>query len=79
MNKINLIDFKDKYFNNFKKFATLKGPIPSILVVFLHHKACDTWNWFSLYNHMGCIFFLVKFGNAFAYFVVLCLLARWRY
>ena len=28
---------------------------------------------------MGWTFFWVKFGNAFAYFVVLCLLARWRY
>ena len=27
---------------------------------------------------MGCRL-LVKFGNAFAYFVVLCSLARWRY
>ena len=28
---------------------------------------------------MGCTLFWVKFGHAFAYFVVLCLLARWRY
>ena len=28
---------------------------------------------------MGCTLFWVKFGNAFAYFVVSCLLARWRY
>ena len=28
---------------------------------------------------MGCTFFWVKFGNAFAYFVISCLLARWRY
>ena len=28
---------------------------------------------------MGCTFFWVKIGNAFAYFVVSCLLARWRY
>ena len=27
---------------------------------------------------MGCSFFWVKFGNAFAYIVVSCLLARWR-
>ena len=28
---------------------------------------------------MGFMFFWVKNGNAFAYFVVSCLLARWRY
>ena len=28
---------------------------------------------------MGCTLFWVKFGNAFAYFVVSCLLARWQY
>ena len=28
---------------------------------------------------MGCTFFSVKFGRAFAYFVVSCLLARWPY
>ena len=28
---------------------------------------------------MGCMFFWVKIGNAFAYFVVSCSLARWRY
>ena len=28
---------------------------------------------------MVCTLFWAKFGNAFAYFVVLCLLARWRY
>ena len=28
---------------------------------------------------MGCMFFWVKFGNAFAYFVVSCPVARWRY
>ena len=28
---------------------------------------------------MGCMLFWVKFGNAFAYFVVSCLLARWRF
>ena len=28
---------------------------------------------------MGCTFFWVKFGNAFACFVVSCLLSRWHY
>ena len=28
---------------------------------------------------MGCTLFWMKFGPAFAYFVVSCLLARWRY
>ena len=28
---------------------------------------------------MNCMFFWVKIGNAFAYFVVSCLLARWHY
>ena len=28
---------------------------------------------------MGCTFCLVKIGNTFAYFMVSCLLARWRY
>ena len=28
---------------------------------------------------MGCSFFSVKFGNAFAYFMVSCSLARWCY
>ena len=36
-------------------------------------------NSFSLYNHMGCTLFWVKFGHAFAYFVVSCSLTRWRY
>ena len=50
----------------------LKGPIPSISVVTLHHKskAYDAWNSFSLYNHMRFTLFWVKFGDAFAYFVV---------
>ena len=33
----------------------------------------------SLYIIMDCTFFWVKFGNAFAYFVVPCLLSRWCY
>ena len=28
---------------------------------------------------MGCTLFWVKFGHAFAYFVVSCLLTRWHY
>ena len=28
---------------------------------------------------MGCTLFSVKFSNAFSYFVVSCLLAKWRY
>ena len=44
------------------KVTNLKGPIPSILVV--HFTS------FSLYNHMGCTLFWVKFRDAFDYFVV---------
>ena len=61
---------------------TLKGPTLSILVVFfLHHKskAYDILNSFSLYSNISCMFFSEKFSNAYACFVVSCLLARWCY
>ena len=45
----------------------LKGPIPSILVYTINQKPMIPRSHF----HMGCTLFWVKFGHAFAYFVVL--------